>query len=847
MAGFGGSVKLTGESEYKKALAQISQELKVVSAEMKATSSSFANGDKSTKELATASTELSASLEKQKSALSTLKSQLATMSAEYAKTGEKHKALVDEYNAEKQKLDEIGRTLGTSSTEYKNQQKVVSDLGQEVDKSSKSLDAQGKSLNNMRIQTANAETTVNQTAKALDDLGNEAEDAGKKAEKSSDGFTVMKGVLANLATQAISSAINGLKNLGSAFVDVGKQALDGYAEFEQLEGGVKKIFGDDMAQTVIDNANKAFSTAGMSANEYMETVTGFSSSLIQSLDGDTAKATEISDRAIRDMSDNANTFGTSMESIQYAYQGFAKQNYTMLDNLKLGYGGTKEEMQRLIADASKMTDVQKELGITVDESDMSFANVANAISVVQKNMGIMGTTAKEASGTIEGSTGSMKSAWQNMLTGMADENANFETLASNFIGTLVTEDGKGGVIGTIVPRIATVITGMSNAIQTALPQLIQSVVPIIQENLPIIMDAVSSALETILGVLPDVIPVIADLIPQIVSTLVGLLPEIIDAGIQILLGLIQGITDAIPQLVGMLPEVIDTIVTVLTDNLPLIIKTGLDLLLALTEGIINAIPKLVAQLPKIITNIVKTLLGMLPTIIDTGVKLLVALVQNMPAIISGIVKALPTLISGLINGLLSHLPEIITAGVQLLVALVQNMPAIIAGVVSAIPEIISAIVKGILDAVPQMADAGLNLIKGLWQGISDAKDWIMGKIKGFMDDIVSGIKKFFGIKSPSRLFRDQIGKNLALGIGVGFEDEMKDVTKEMQDAIPSNFDLDTSINAHGFNNNIGSVNNSAYMSMVDAFKEALYQVKIEMDDEEMGRFVDKTVTRLVFT
>ena len=336
MAGFGGAVKLTGESEYKKALNQITQSLKVVSSEMKATSSAFENGDKSTKELASASKELKSSLETQKTALSTLKGQLSQMTAEYQKTEQKHQALLREYDQEKQKLDEIGRTLGTSSKEYKDQQKVVNDLSQEVTKSEKAYDAQGKALSQMRIQTANAETTINQTTKALNDLGNEAEESGKDAEKGSEGFTVMKGVLANLATQAISSAINGLKQLGSAFIDVGKEAIAGYAEFEQLEGGVKKIFGEDMADSVIQNANNAFKTAGMSANEYMETVTGFSSSLIQSLDGDTTKAVEIADRAIRDMSDNANTFGTSMESIQFAYSGFAKGNYTMLDNLKLG-------------------------------------------------------------------------------------------------------------------------------------------------------------------------------------------------------------------------------------------------------------------------------------------------------------------------------------------------------------------------------------------------------------------------------------------------------------------------------------------------------------------------------
>lgn len=336
MAGFGGSIKLTGESEYKKALTQITQSLKVVSAEMKATSSSMASGDKTTQDLATKSKQLSEALEKQKQALGTLKSQLSSMQAEYNKTASSHQVLLSKYNDEKAKLDELGRTLGTSSKEYKEQQKVVNDLSQEVNKSSKTLDSQGKAMNDMRIRTANAETTCNQTAKAIDEMGKQSEetadaidDMDKSTKQASDGFTVMKGVLANLATDAIRSAINGIKQLGAAFVDTGKQALASYAEYEQLEGGVKKIFGDDLAKQVMDNANKAFSTAGMSANQYMETVTGFSATLLQGLGDDTAKSAEYADIAIRNMSDNANTFGTDMASIQYAYQGFAKGNFTI--------------------------------------------------------------------------------------------------------------------------------------------------------------------------------------------------------------------------------------------------------------------------------------------------------------------------------------------------------------------------------------------------------------------------------------------------------------------------------------------------------------------------------------
>lgn len=326
---FGGAVKLTGESEYRKALAQITQSLKVVSAEMKATSASFASGEKSEKEIAQSSEQLAKSLNDQKTALAGLKTQLSSMTAEYTKSGATHQALVQRYDAEKAKLAEIKSTLGESSTEYKNQEKIVSELAVEVEKSQKAYDAQGKALNDMRIKTANAEATVNQTAVAIDKLGKETEDSAKSAERAGDGYTVFKGILANLGTQAINSALNGLKKLGSTLVGVGKQSMSGFAEMEQLEGGVRKIFGDDMAETVSKNASQAFKTAGMSANEYMETVTGFSASLIQSLSGDTKQASEVADRAIRDMSDNANTYGTNIQSIQNAYQGFAKQNYTI--------------------------------------------------------------------------------------------------------------------------------------------------------------------------------------------------------------------------------------------------------------------------------------------------------------------------------------------------------------------------------------------------------------------------------------------------------------------------------------------------------------------------------------
>ena len=838
MAGFGGAVKLTGESEYKKALAQITQSLKEVSSEMSLVSSQYDKNDNSLEAVTDKTSVLTKKLDEQQKKVTILKDQYASMLKQYQEQTTKHDDLVKSYEDEKQKLETIGKELGTTSKEYEEQEKVVNGLKKEVDQSTKAQEANEKSLSDMRIQLNNAERDANNTSKEIDKLGDTTEESGKKAKEAGEGgYTVFKNVIANLTTKVITGAIEGLKNLGSAFIDLGKQAVSGFADMEQLSGGVQKLFGEEDAKTVIANAQKAFGTAGMTANEYMETVTNFSASLIAGLDGDTAKATQIADMAIQDMADNANVFGTSIESIQSAYQGFAKGNYTMLDNLKLGYGGTKEEMLRLV----------KEAGV-VDESvqsidDVSYDQIIQAIHTVQDNMKITGATADEASKTVSGSVSSMKSAWSNLVTGMADENSNFEELASNFINTLITPDGEGGVLGQLLPRIAIAIEGIGNAINALLPQLVQTVIPVLMDQLPVIISAVQTALQAIVSVIPEVIPLISAMVPMIVSTLISLIPDLIDAGIQLMVGLIQGLSDAIPQLVEMLPEIIDTICTTLIDNIGLIVDAGIDLLMGLLDGIMEALPDLIDRLPEIVINMVNKLLEQIPKIIDAGVKLLISLVDNLPKIIDGIVKALPRLITGLIQGLMDNLPKIIDAGVKLITALVQNVPEIIRGLVRALPEIIKGLVNGILTALPQLAKVGLQLIQGLWNGIKNAGEWLWGKIKGLFKGVLDKVKSFFGIKSPSKVFRDQIGANLALGLGEGFEDTMDDVTKDMQSALPTSFDIDPSVNASVMSAN-GSI--SSLDSMVYAFKQALGEMQIVIDDEVAGAFIDKTVTKLIY-
>lgn len=335
MASFGGSIKLTGADEYKNALKQISQSLRETGSELTAVASRYDKNDSSLSSLRAKTLEMNGVLAKQVQAYNNLKGSYDTFSAKVSQQAQAHDKLVQTYEKEKQELENIRKASGESSQAFQDQQAKVNNLASAVAKSSQNMNENQIALSKMKTQLNQAETTVNKTTKEIDELGNETEESGEKAKRGAEGYTVFKNILANLGTQAINSALNGLKSLGGAFINVGKQALESYADYEQLVGGVETLFKDS-APIVQKYADEAYKTAGLSANDYMETVTSFSASLLQSLNGDTKKSAEVANRALIDMSDNANKMGTDMSMIQNAYQGFAKSNYTMLDNLKLG-------------------------------------------------------------------------------------------------------------------------------------------------------------------------------------------------------------------------------------------------------------------------------------------------------------------------------------------------------------------------------------------------------------------------------------------------------------------------------------------------------------------------------
>lgn len=403
-----------------------------------------------------------------------------------------------------------------------------------------------------------------------DGVENDALAAGKKAgdgvEQGARGGTgafheMMTGAFRRIGAAAVELAAQA----ANAFVDLTKQALDSVGSYEQNIGGVETLFKDS-ADTVIANAKRAYETAGMSANEYMQNVTGFSASLLQSLGNDTAAAAEYADQAIIDMSDNANKMGTDIASIQNAYQGFAKQNYTMLDNLKLGYGGTKEEMQRLIDDANKVKLANGEMAdLTID----SFADVTEAIHIIQTEMGITGTTSAEAASTIEGSMNSAKAAYDNFLNGSIS--------AEEFAATV------GTAAQNIVNNLAEIVTRFS----TELPVLIEA----LGQQLPGLVQTVG----------PPLFQAVTALLGSLFNLLLQNIPGMVDGGVKLLLGLVDGLIDGIPNLIAAIPQIITSIITAIIGHLPEIITAGVDLLLALGKGLVQAIPQLIAMTPQIIS------------------------------------------------------------------------------------------------------------------------------------------------------------------------------------------------------------------------------------------------------
>lgn len=531
------------------------------------------------------------------------------------------------------------------------------------------------------------------------------------------------------ATNSASKMSSVMKGIGSSAIKVGKglavagaaaatavtalvsKSVGAFADYEQLTGGVETLFGaggrsvEEYAQSVgksvsdiqgkydslmsaqnvvLENANKAYMTAGMSANEYMDTVSGFSASLISSLGGDTNKAADYANSALVDMSDNANKMGTDMESIKNAYQGFAKQNYTMLDNLKLGYGGTQEEMKRLLSDAEKLTGQRYDIS--------SFADITQAIHAIQTQMDITGTTAKEASTTISGSWGSLKAAFQNVLVGLTTGGDMFDQSLDALINTAVTFGQN------IIPAIKGALSGVG--------YLIEGLAPVIGETIP---------------------PLINDLAPTLANSAVSLISSLVNGLTQnatqfseclsnMIIVAVAGISTVVPQLLDAASKIVSNLMQGLTNSMPQIVNGAVTLVEGLVNGLVNNIPLLIMGAVQLVASLANGLIANLPRIIDAGVNL----------------------ITGIVSASYSMMPQIIQNGMQLVVNLAVGLVRAIPQLIAALPRITGAIVKGFKSV--NWFDLGLQLIKSIWGGIKSIGSEMWNGVKEKTSELWGGVK-----------------------------------------------------------------------------------------------------------
>ena len=524
---------------------------------------------------------------------------------------------------------------------------------------------------------------------------------------------------------------------------------------QQSIGGIETLFGNS-ANVIKKAAQTAFRDAGVSANTYMEQTTSFAASLVSSCGGNTAKAAEIAKRAMVDMSDNANKMGTDLQDIQNAYQGFAKQNYTMLDNLKLGYGGTKTEMARLIKDASTYKDSQEKLNVSVKDGDMSFSNIANAISVVQDHMKISGTTAEEASTTLTGSFGMVKAAVQDFLGAMST-GQNVKSSVKNLISSLGIFVGNN-----LIPMLLNITKSCYAVVTDAL------------NNMPGILDAVQ----------------------KFATQIASQAPQFIKSGFEMLNKLADGVVSALPVMIAKIPTIISTFANIINDNGPTVLMCGLKLIAKLALGIIQAIPTLIVNIPKIITAIVDVwsafnwinLGKMAITGLGNGIKALFGFLKGTGK------EALDTV---LINILM--LPERLRAlGGKGISGLVSGIKSLFGALGGAAKKIFEIIVKALASLPSKMLSIGKNIIEGIWKGIWSMGAWITKKIGDFAGGIVKSFKGFLGIHSPSRIMRDMVGRFIGEGIGVGILGSFDTVRKDIaafNDSLIDEFNKSDSLGA----------------------------------------------------
>lgn len=892
MASFGGAVKLTGESEYRAALRNISQRLKEVSSELKLVSSQYDKNDTSIEALTAKQTALTHRLDEQKSKLSTLREQYEKMGSEYQQNKEKHEQLVASYEREKSELERIGRELGTTSPEYKQQAEVVEKLKEQVDKSTAANDQNERSMSRMRTQMNNAQTDINKTSNEIKDLesqmgksatssgklGESVEEAGEKARNAEGGFTVLKGAIANLAGNIVMSAINGVQNLAGEAIS----SADALKKFESTmsfagydDSTISKA-KDDMKtyadQTVYDLDTVANTTAQLAANG------------IQDYTGLTQAAGNLNAVA----GGNADTFkSVAMVLTQTAGAGkLTTENWNqMADAIPGASGKLQEALQQNGAYTGNFRDAMAQGQITADEFNQAIMDLGFTDAAQQ---------AATSTSTFEGAMGNMQAAVTDGLMQIYD--AIGSENVTGFINSIT--DGVSKVIQPIkkgiswlkdnLPTIAPLLAGISAALGGIMvAQKVEALVTAFKswktatEGMTVAQRLLNAAqLASPIGL---VVGLVAGLIAAIVvlwNTNEGFrdavmnvwngIKDFIGDAIQAIGGFFSNLGTTISQLPQMFADWLNNVIATVTGWVSNMAAQAASAGSQFVQNVVNFVQNLPYNigylLGTVIGNVISWVADMASNAASAGSQFVsnaINFIQNLPANIASFLSNVISNVVGWVSNMASNATR---AGSQFLsnaINFVSQLPGRIASFLGSVisnlgswagqmaskgaegaRNMFNAVVNGLASLPSSVLSIGSDVVHGIWNGISGAAGWLAGKVKSFASGILDGMKDALGIHSPSRLFRDQVGKYIAQGIGEGFTDEMGSVVGQMQGAMPdpSAFVSDQQVDYSGYSA-AGTVANS---SVVDAVIEALGRVRIVLDDEVAGKFVERTVTNAIY-
>lgn len=630
------------------------------------------------------------------------------------------------------------------------------------------------------------------------------------------------------AGKSLGDRIGGAIKVAVIAAGIGKAisaSISEGAELEQSIGGIETLFKDS-AEKVKQNAANAYKTAGMSANEYMQLTTSFSASLLQSLGNDTAKAADVADMAMTDMSDNMNKMGSNMEDIKNTYQGFAKQNYTMLDNLKLGYGGTKTEMERLLADAEKIT------GVKYDINNLS--DVYSAIHVIQGELGITGTTAKEAETTLLGSLASMKAAFNNLLGNIA-------------IGEDITDELKQ-----VGETVATFLTGnlipMIGNVLASIPDLLgkdfaAAGLNMIAENSDQILESGVSFVTSLVTGIITALPYLAEAALNLVASFANaiLTMDWLLVAQNLITGLKTGLETAAVETLGTDTNIVDTIMTGISEKLPEFLNKGVEMVTKIANGILESLPQLITMAGEAIVSFVSGMQSMLPTIMQKGAELILNLVNGIITNLPQIASAAGSAIIQYVAAIRRDLPSVLQSGIEIIGKLAAGLIQAIPKLIAQIPTIITNIKNEFLSV--DWGKIGLNIIKGIANGLANAAGALWDAVKSALGDFKDNILGFFGIHSPSR-WGEYVGNMIDQGIANGISGDAKLVTDSANLVKKAAYDpLTTDLS---YTTNIGKTGNEnrrrGIEERLDALEEVLItiagkkqEVTMLLDRRELGR------------